>query len=201
MFKLKQKVDVDVIDRIHEDFDKAGDELLEKAEEILEEVAEEKTVKVYEALERFGFNNVNEVQAFEKKKSAKKNAKLVIANIKHYRENYPKNKFITIGQIRDICKKYGLVFGPTKAFIGEIPDKNKLEMAEFKVKSDDDANGEWKEVSIVASKDEFNLSNYEVEKGWELKEIPRDPIVLWPVHGGFLVVTKWGKEENLDELR
>jgi len=40
-----------------------------------------------------------------------------------------------------------------------------------------------------------------MEDGWELKELPKDPIVLYPVHGGYLVVSKWGKEEDLDELK
>jgi hypothetical protein len=48
---------------------------------------------------------------------------------------------------------------------------------------------------ICASKDDFDLTNMRVEKGYKLVSIP-DPIVLQPVKGGYLIVTKWGLEAS-----
>ena len=46
---------------------------------------------------------------------------------------------------------------------------------------------------IVAPKKDFNLQNT-VEKGYKLEKYIPDPIVLQPVKGGYLIISKWGLE-------
>ena len=199
---------VDVIEKIHEDFEKAGDELLNKANELLEEQTVEQSREVFDALNRFGFDGVKEVKEHKELVMAQSLAKATADKAGYYKEKYPGHVFLVEDQVRDICKKYGLVFGPTSAFIGEIPDKNKLEIASFKVMEEDDFHkagqsefSRGKDIKIVASKDEFDLKGHNLENGWKLKEIPKDPIVLYPVKYGYLVVSKWGKEEDISEIK
>ena len=204
--KEDEKVEVDVIDRIHEDFDKAGDDLLLKAVEILDESAKVTRDDVNRKLVEFGFEKVEEIKAYTEVQKALGSAANVKDKLEYYKKHYPYNRFVSLSQVRDICKKYGLVLGNTNRFIGEIPDKNKLEIMDFKIKKADDHKGDIENdgrmpVMIVASKNEFDLSDTYVEDGWELKELPKDPIVLYPVHGGYLVVSKWGKEEDIDEIK
>ena len=204
--------DPDIIAYIHEDFERAGEELLEKAQEILDEQAKVTRDDVNRKLVEFGFEKVEEIKAYQEVQKALGSAEKVKDKLAYYKKNYPDNVFVSLTQVRDICKKYGLVLGRTSNYIGEIPDKNKLEIMDFKIKRQDDnaemsdarvteAVGEGSPIMIVASKNEFDLSNMYLTDNWELKELPRDPIVLYPVHGGYLVVSKWGKEEDLDELK
>lgn len=197
----KKQRGLDVIEKIHEDFDNAGQELLDFANDILEEHDEDTQDEVYTSLKNMGFTSVESVKEYEERKKARAYAKDVAEKVEYFRKHYPQYKFITREQVRDICKKYGLVFGPTECFIGEIPDKNKLEIAKFKLREADKG---WDEgnYKIVATEKEFDMKDsYRLENGWELKPLPKDPIVLAPVSGGYLVVSKWGKEENLPELK
>jgi hypothetical protein len=46
----------------------------------------------------------------------------------YYREKYPFLKFITEEQLESICDKYGLIYGKSNFYIGEIPEKNLREI-------------------------------------------------------------------------
>jgi len=193
-------VETDVIDRIHEDFDKAGQELLDFAQDVLKDADEDTQAEVYSSLQGMGFKNVEEVKEYEEKKKAKLYAKDVASKVGYFHRHYPIHKFITREQVKDICKKYGLVFGKTEWYIGEIPDKNKMEITKFKLREADKQTRE--PFMIVATEKEFDIERFDLKNttGWELKPLPKDPIVLAPVLGGYLVVSKWGKEEDLPEL-
>ena len=123
----------------------------------------------------------------------------VAEKVAYYFGHYPFNKFITKAQVQDICKKYGLVFGKTEWYVGDIPEKNQLEIADFQVR-DQDKTGN-RDIMIVATKDEFDTKGLNLSDGWELKELPKDPIVLYPVFGGYLIVSKWGVEADIDEVQ
>ena len=191
--------DVGVIERIHNDFDNAADEFLAKANEILSEDAKEMKPEVKTALENFGFKRAKDVVEIEEAAKAKAVAKDVAKKVSHYFEHYPFNKFITRERVRDICKKYGLVFGKTEWYIGDIPEKNQLEIAGFKARDEDKV--ENQDIMIVATKEEFDTKGLQLSNGWELKELPKDPIVLYPVSGGYLIVSKWGAEADIDEVQ
>lgn len=196
----EERVPDNVVELIHNDFDNAGEELLDHAKELLVEETEKEKDKVYGKLSRMGFTNVPEIESHTKMKNARIAAKNVASTLEAVRKRYPKYKIITREQTRDICKKYGLVLGRTKWFISEIPDKNKLEIVEFELHEDD--KGQEVDFMIVATKEDFDMDSYELDlNDWELKELPKDPIVLVGIGKLFIVVSKWGKEEDLDELR
>lgn len=53
---------------------------------------------------------------------------------------------------------------------------------------------------ICASVKDFDTSNMKIEDGYKLEYNLPDPIVLQPVNGGYLVVSKWGLEGEDAEL-
>lgn len=52
---------------------------------------------------------------------------------------------------------------------------------------------------ICAPVKDFDTRYMRIEKGYRLENIP-DPIVLQPVKGGYLIVSKWGLEANDESL-
>jgi hypothetical protein len=196
---FKSEPDVNVIELIHEDFDNAADEFLTKANEILAEGTKEMKPEVQTALENFGFKRAKDVVEIKEAAKAKAIAKDVAEKVSYFFEHYPFNKFITREQVKDICKKYGLVFGKTEWYVGDIPEKNQMEIAGFEVRDEDKVDNQ--DIMIVATKDEFDTKGLNLSDGWELKELPKDPIVLYPVSGGYLIVSKWGLEADLDEVQ
>ncbi len=48
---------------------------------------------------------------------------------------------------------------------------------------------------VVASLKDFDTTNMRITAGYKLENIP-DPVVLQPVKGGYLIVSKWGLEAN-----
>lgn len=55
----------------------------------------------------------------------------------HYRQYYPQNNFVTERQVEQICKKYNLVMGPTMLFTGDVPLRNRQEIARFRLRDAD----------------------------------------------------------------
>jgi len=56
-------------------------------------------------------------------------------------------------------------------------------------------------LEVMAPQDQFNLKNARINRHGQIENIPKDPIVLCPVKGGYLVVTKWGVEADYDEFK
>jgi hypothetical protein len=63
-------------------------------------------------------------------------AKLIRA-IKYFQEWYPLHKFITEQSVKQLCRKYGLVYSTVDNYIGTVPDKNLQEIANFKLRKED----------------------------------------------------------------
>lgn len=196
---FEQEPEVDVIERIHEDFDTAAQDFLDKANEIISGGTKEMKPEVHEKLKAFGFKRAQDIVEVEEAAKAKALAKDVAEKVSYYFEHYPFNKFITREQVKDICKKYGLVFGKTEWYVGNIPEKNQMEIVSFEVREEDKVSNS--DIMIVATKQEFDTKGLTLSNGWELKELPKDPIVLYPVSGGYLIVSKWGKEADIDEVQ
>lgn len=55
-------------------------------------------------------------------------------------------------------------------------------------------------LKICASVKDFDTKNMRIEDGYKLEQNLPDPIVLQPVNGGYLVVSKWGLEGEDKEL-
>jgi len=198
----KEQEDVNVVELIHEDFDKAGDDLLSDAKEIISKTTDEEERRIAEKLETFGFGKSKPVVEVKHLTEAKKLAKDTIELLELYKKEYPNHKFITHSQVKDICIKYGLVFGNAEWFIGDIPEKNKIDIANFELK-EEHKDQFRRGVKVVGDKEQFETrgNSLTLNEGWELKPVPDDPIVLHPIQGGYLVVTKWGKEEDIEELK
>lgn len=56
-----------------------------------------------------------------------------------------------------------------------------------------------REFKICAPVKDFDTRHMRIKDGYSLQEIP-DPVVLQPVKGGYLVVSKWGLEANDESL-
>lgn len=50
-----------------------------------------------------------------------------------YKRLYPGNAFLTRDQVRDVCRRYNLVFAPEFLFDGKVPEKNQAELAAFRL--------------------------------------------------------------------
>jgi len=120
---------VELVEKIHNEFDTAADRLLDEAKSIIANSDIEKG----ERLKAIGFNNSvpvkNSEVALQKKQLAEK--------IEYYQVFYPNNKFITEEEVERICKKYGLLFGETINYIGNIPEKNLKEIEAFVLREED----------------------------------------------------------------
>ena len=67
----------------------------------------------------------------------KKKADLLDA-INYFSNKYPQHKFITVESVKQICKKYNLVYGNVNKYIGNVPDKNLQQIENFKIHPEDE---------------------------------------------------------------
>lgn len=209
-----------VIEKIHRKFDNAEEKILAEAKQI---IATHKKKDLLKRLEDVGFSQAEPVK---KAKEVRRSEQLVEL-IESYRVTFPTYKFITEEIVNKICEKYGLVFSFADNYIGDIPEKNLTEIEQFVKRnnievekpvtydvgngiitfnissfsfwgqrSDEFSEPHTKKFKIVAPEKDFETKN-KVKKGYELID---DPIVLWPVKGGYIIVTKWGLEANDESL-
>lgn len=250
--KESKDLPVATIEEIHEDFDSAQEKLLTEAKDILKS-ADKKTmkrIKLADKVKNLGFTRSKTVEDLREISDEIGEKEKLAKLIEHYSVHYPTYKFITQDKLREICKKYGLVFGEAEWFVGEIPEKNMQDMVNFKVRLEDRVyqiyDDEWdswesanllneselkkkltpetiksiekgedfwfsttngdkkvlhrsKLMRVVATREEFDMDGKEVE-GFEItRQLPKDPIVLQDVIGGFLIITKWGPEADIKE--
>lgn len=140
---LKRPIDPKVlIQQIHDEFDSADERLLKEALEIINKVK----IPEIESIEQrannrlsLGFSNCVEVQIFKEVKTNKTEKEkinqintAVAQLITNYRHYYPLLKFLTINELDRICNKYNLLYAPVGKYIGDIPDKNVLDIKNAK---------------------------------------------------------------------
>lgn len=263
--KIKQSVQLamqspvnvnEVVEKIHNDFDTAGEKLLKEAKEIL---SKNHNTKKGERLKSLGFLNsepvVKSTADIQEREEKRRTAEL----IEHYQIYYPNNKFITEKLVEQICKKYGLVWAEVRYYKGDVPEKNISEMEAFKLRDEDKqkyypsrerynrqmemnvfgglaqaANmSMWTQnplnspfgnsrprpryeqvappiqdekptlyadpFKICAPEKDFDMT-YLKKIGSKLQLHIPDPIVLQPVSGGYLIVSKWGLEGKDESL-
>lgn len=159
-----------VIAQIHDEFDSSTERLLNEAKNIL---SQNNDVSKGERLIKLGFVNAakaSEAAAIKKQKEiSEKTAK----SIEYFKQNYPFQKFITEEEVEKICKKFGLVIGRSTYYIGEIPEKNILEMERFKLKDEDSKRIDYHWMTWLngtATRCDKNTSNsrygYLYSRGW-----------------------------------
>lgn len=237
------KVDTQaIIAEIHNEFDTAGEKLLNEARRILQ--SDYDTSKG-ERLKSIGFTSSKDAINAEAKLKEKKEQKELAELIGYYELYYPNNKFITEPIVKQICEKYGLFFADVSYYKGDVPEKNVSEIENFKLRTQDMTvtypykamllrhaqsdmmaqlanvrrgtpsipryempeitpeqynmeHLEKPDYKICAPESDFDTT-YLKKKGYKLELIIPDPIVLQPVKGGYLIVSKWGLEAS-DEL-
>lgn len=129
------KVDVyEVIEKIHHEFDTAGEKLLKEAKEVL---ALDVDIAKGEALHKLGFTKSKTATESQEIILSKKQSKELADKVEYFRTFYPEYKFITEEMVKAICQKYGLLCAEVEHYIGEVPDKNILEIQNFKLRDED----------------------------------------------------------------
>jgi hypothetical protein len=127
-----------IIAEIHNEFDVTQDRLLSQAEALLLELhipTETAIEKKSDRLKKLGFVNSETVKRGDELKQKRENQNKVIVTtkaqadlIKHYKQDYPFQKFLPESELNRICNKYGLIYAPTNHFIKDVPEKNLIEI-------------------------------------------------------------------------
>lgn len=134
-----------IIDQIHSDFLTEVDKLLEQAKiskpiEIVNEELEQRANR----LQKLGFTSVADVSKIQQIRTQVSAIKLeneqkasLVRAIDYYSLHYPNYKFITEESVKVICKKYNLVYGEVKDYIGTVPEKNLKQIEQFRLREED----------------------------------------------------------------
>jgi len=207
------------VEKIHNEFFTAGDKLIKAAKAIIAKgILETSNAPKLIAL---GFTQCQEVKKYQSVEALRNHGLLA----EEYAQKYPLNKFITRKQVDQICKKYKLLLGSVSIYKGCIPTKSIQEILSFKVDESDleeslfgfqlfswnllipggitkteepkPQDNKIRSMSICAPKTMMNMEGQKIV-GNEI--VPKDPIVLHPVKGGFLIVAAWGGPEASDKL-
>jgi hypothetical protein len=128
-----------IIEKIHDEFNTAGDRALREAKEILsglQVINEDKASR----LKKLGFSRVNEVMTFDRLSKEKKMHEDTASALSEMNFKYPKYKFITQEMADEICKKYNLVIGDISLYTGFVPEKNLKDIEEFDKQDNDLSN-------------------------------------------------------------
>ena len=119
----------DIVEKIHGEFDSASERLLNEAKSIIRG----SNIDKGERLKNLGFTYAAPVKNSELAAKQKE-----LANkIEYYQTYYPNNRFITEQEVERICKKYGLLFGESGYYTGDIPEKNIKEIESFLLRDED----------------------------------------------------------------
>lgn len=121
---------------IHKDFYGAEERLLAEAEALKNYDQREDSVKALRYA-KVGFTKSKTVSDHEARTVKIPRSLNMISAISYFRQNYPGNKFITSDEVKVLCKKYGLLLGEARNYIGDMPDKNLVEIENFKLKKED----------------------------------------------------------------
>ena len=159
-----------VVEEIHNEFFQASKNLLIEARNILEK-SKTKVISKGLRLLSLGFKKTSQSSEAEKVKVSLTLSKKDKEYVFYYRKNYPFSKFITEAQVKRICFKYNLVCGNVTLFKGFVPERNLIEIENFKgVKDKDSVIFEITEnqnntvyppgLLLGLSKDDFKEPNY-----------------------------------------
>lgn len=124
------------VEQVHTDFLTAEDRLLNEAKSLIENPKID-AMKKAERLNKLGFTSSRDSKLAEDIAQKSSHASGLLSSIAHFRTYYPHNKFITEQEVKRLCEKYGLVLGGADRYVGDIPEKNVMEMERFKLRSED----------------------------------------------------------------
>jgi hypothetical protein len=187
-------------------YELATADLLEPAGFAEEEPVESERVKT---LKKLGFTGHPEYEEFTTRwRSYQNNKRNADRGQEIYRKRmsislrFPQYKFIAQDTLAKVMDKYGLILCATREFIGDIPEKNMLEMARFAdqtqfTEEDNNTLLSGNTYLIAATPDQFKV----VQPARQVNWLVDDPIVLRPVADGYLIVTAWGDEAKDPEIQ
>ncbi len=124
LFKSKETTQ-EVIEKIHSEFNGAGEILLCEGKKVLEKSVSHKAVR----LEKAGFKLAKGVAEAKQTIQEQEEHRKTLEMVNYYALHYPNQKFITEEIVKKICAKYGLVCAPVDRFKGFVPEE-KLKMIE-----------------------------------------------------------------------
>ncbi len=221
--ELMELPEKELIERIHTDFFTAGEKLLKEAKDIISKTSTELDGKIHklDLMQKHGLTGTEEYKQFSTQKSTLEARKKQEELIMYYGQKYPFYKFINDIHVSELCLKYGLVFGPIHLFHGFVPLEKLEQMESFKVDTVDcimqerilinsfnnstsgsmqqsfEQGTEKKGFMICAPKKDMDMRMMQVSAdGYTLEREFKDPVVLQPVKGGYLIVCAWGAEAS-----
>lgn len=133
---MEHLTDAEIVEQIHNEFFTAGDKALDEAKDIL---ANPK-LDLAEQAARFialGFHRAKPVTEITERKKKSTECNNLIEAITYFRVNYPNHKFIMEEDVKKICYKYGLLFGESENYTGDIPVKNLEAIEAFTLRKED----------------------------------------------------------------
>jgi hypothetical protein len=126
----------EVITKVHDEFANAGELLYQEALKIINSsklLNEEKVQR----LKKLGFTASKEVTDAEEVLTKRKLNEELVQRIAYFKDRYPLNKFITEDQVKEICGKYGLIYGNISQYTGFIPEIKLRNIEKFKLSDRD----------------------------------------------------------------
>lgn len=128
--------------QIHDDFFGAEERLYVEAIGLSQGGLVTKTSKA-ERLKKIGFGKAKPIKDNEEREEKRAVSGHMIKVIEYFRTYYPQHKFITEAEVKILCGKYGLLLGEVGNFIGDMPEKNLVDIEKFKLRKED-----WKEKTV-----------------------------------------------------
>lgn len=129
-----------LIQEIHDSFYNAQNELLNSMDALIPVNANDALLEKAKQLKKLGFYNAAEVHLSYKEQKRineiidkNKEKEAITKAIEYFSFKYPHKKFIDEASVKQICEKYGLIYGTIDHYRGTIPDKNLEEIANFKL--------------------------------------------------------------------
>jgi hypothetical protein len=155
----------ELITKVHTEFTTAGEKLYQEALKIINSTKLLNEDKV-QRLIKLGFTATQEVVEAEKTIIERQLNERTVEIINYYHEQYPLYKFITESQVKEICKKYGLIYGKISQYTGFVPDAKLKIMEKFALKEKDAMH--YRHSSWSTSRDSYvDYEHFKAEGGEE----------------------------------
>jgi hypothetical protein len=135
---MKKLFDSDVmtIEKIHNEFNIAGNVLLTEALMLINASKSINDSKL-NRLKDIGFELSKDIKEAQRIINNKAISEKLALTIEYYKNKYPLYKYITLEKIKEICKKYGLIYASVKRYTGFVPEKNLNEIEKFNIHIED----------------------------------------------------------------
>ncbi|KKN88714.1 hypothetical protein LCGC14_0246050 [marine sediment metagenome] len=179
---VKQLIVPPTVEEIHEDFRTEVERLIEDANILhSEETTKGELLTKADALNTYGFFNTPEAKEASKEvkrlsvlQEENRNKELLREAIYHFSSNYPNYKFITESSVKELCKKYGLIYGTVNYFIGDVPDVNLKHLQEFIVAEGDECHMSYSKYNDGTPFNLKYLTKKEVEREKDMRRVFSD---------------------------